>query len=891
MKILKAEITGFGKYHEQSFAFHPQNQLLFGHNEIGKSTLYQFIAAILFGFPKKTAKKKDYTPKNGAAYGGKLWLALEPFGEVIVERYRQVDRGRAKVHVDGQTVDEQWLAQHLQPLNRALFFDVFTFQQEQLTQIDKLEENELHQALISLGISGSQKMLQQVAQYETTNQQQYKPRGQKLPLNQALKQLEKLQKTIAEKESEESRIQQQYQQIAQLQEQIQDLRHQYQALNDAYQENQQQLSHWGLYEEWQQMAPADTLADPQQVQAIKQFYQQYQQLTEEIRKKEAELDQLEQGKESDKYFFYLDHEHQIHHLLQQQVTMARLADREAAANQQEAVAITELNRLIEKRQWSRESPPLVTASIHEQTTRLLQERVQLEELEKRMMRLEEKAQPLQATAARLEQQHPQLIGRKPVSRPLWPLGIVGGLLAVIGIFLPSPWRWLALGAGIAAIIGSVLPLMKAAPNKQQGIKQEWQTILMQLDLLGEELAQLENEQQQKQQQIDRAYQALTPFFGDLPVESWQAYLLAYDEDVASYQAYSQQRKQAYQERQAVAEELAPFDEQYRPYAEWLPLQNKTVLEKAAILQKFHEEMQTIKLSRLQQPSTLLAQQLNRTRNERDQLLSQASDLLQQQGLDHPAEISLWLKQWEAAQRTQQRAEELAEMLTPIYPKPVTQAELLQQKDQIKQQQTQLQAQIQQLTEQKQRLELEAAASQKNGTLNQLYQEESELKAVIEELAVAWGSRQLAASILTDVTTELSEQQLPQLLSAASTYFEQLSNGRYQKILLENGLLVAGNASETFSIIDLSTGTKDQLIMALRFGYLALQKNHPLCPIIIDDGWLHYDSVRKERFAALLKEFGQSYQVICLSSDQEMVSYYQKYQQPIQDLSKGSERFG
>ena len=127
-------------------------------------------------------------------------------------------------------------------------------------------------------------MLQQVAQYETTNQQQYKPRGQKLPLNQALKQLENC-KNDCGKESEESRIQQQYQQIAQLQEQIQDLRHQYQALNDAYQENQQQLSHWGLYKEWQQMAPADTLADPQQVQAIKQFYQQYQQLTEEIRKK------------------------------------------------------------------------------------------------------------------------------------------------------------------------------------------------------------------------------------------------------------------------------------------------------------------------------------------------------------------------------------------------------------------------------------------------------------------------------------------------------------------------------------------------------------------------------------------------------------------------------
>ena len=110
------------------------------------------------------------------------------------------------------------LAQLLQPLNQTLFFDVFTFQQEQLAQIDKLQENELHQALISLGISGSQKMLQQVARYEAINQQNYKPRGQKLPLNQALKRFgEKLQEKIAQKESEEHRLQQQYQQISQIQ--------------------------------------------------------------------------------------------------------------------------------------------------------------------------------------------------------------------------------------------------------------------------------------------------------------------------------------------------------------------------------------------------------------------------------------------------------------------------------------------------------------------------------------------------------------------------------------------------------------------------------------------------------------------------------------------------
>lgn len=47
MRILKAEITGFGRYHDQVIEFSQGNQLLFGNNEIGKSTLYQFIAAML----------------------------------------------------------------------------------------------------------------------------------------------------------------------------------------------------------------------------------------------------------------------------------------------------------------------------------------------------------------------------------------------------------------------------------------------------------------------------------------------------------------------------------------------------------------------------------------------------------------------------------------------------------------------------------------------------------------------------------------------------------------------------------------------------------------------------------------------------------------------------
>ena len=50
MKLLAVEIVGFGKWQQQKITFESGNQLLYGANEVGKSTLYQFIQAMLFSF-------------------------------------------------------------------------------------------------------------------------------------------------------------------------------------------------------------------------------------------------------------------------------------------------------------------------------------------------------------------------------------------------------------------------------------------------------------------------------------------------------------------------------------------------------------------------------------------------------------------------------------------------------------------------------------------------------------------------------------------------------------------------------------------------------------------------------------------------------------------------
>ena len=59
-----------------------------------------------------------------------------------------------------------------------------------------------------------------------------------------------------------------------------------------------------------------------------------------------------------------------------------------------------------------------------------------------------------------------------------------------------------------------------------------------------------------------------------------------------------------------------------------------------------------------------------------------------------------------------REAELAVMLDPIFPEPITQEELLEKKTQVAQKQKELHQLSRQKAEQRQRLELEVAASQK-----------------------------------------------------------------------------------------------------------------------------------------------------------------------------------
>ena len=320
MKLLKAEITEFGKYRQFSFDFTAGNQLIFGANETGKSSLYHFIKAMLFGFPKKQKRKRDYETDH-AYYGGALEIEID--GEVLrIERMKHLNKGKATVIIGDEIFPESYLQKRLAPLDSQLFEQVFTFDQEQLQQITQLDEKYLQSALLSLGITGSQQLFLQAEQEEKERNKIFTSRGRVLPLNQKLVEYQALQAniyTLAEKQKE---LAAQSQQLQSLKNAQKDLQKQWLSIQKQAQKIKQQQTHFALFEEYQSLQQKDLqLADAADVQVLQQFMQQSQQLSQDIQVLESRLSQLEQKQLSKRYLFYLDHEEQISQLLQSEGTL------------------------------------------------------------------------------------------------------------------------------------------------------------------------------------------------------------------------------------------------------------------------------------------------------------------------------------------------------------------------------------------------------------------------------------------------------------------------------------------------------------------------------------------------------------------------------------------
>ena len=876
MWIKKAEITSFGKWRQQTFLFEAKNQLVYGLNEAGKSTLYQFIQAILFGFPTKRKKGQDYTPNDGSGFGGRLLLVHPVYGTVTVERYKTKNKGKAKIWLaDGQQGEEDLLEKILYPLNRQLFRQVFTFRQEQLQQLETLNEENLHEALISLGLSGSNELFEQRLQLKNNYESLYRPRGRKQPLNLALQNYQSLQQKIKEKEAQEAGYQQLVRQADEEKLQVSRQAGKNRQLQEQQLALEQQRLNWSAYAEFLALKKMnlDLSATETEQAQLQEFYQEYQQLMKEQEKLHSALQQHSGNQESARYYFYLENETKIQQLLTEQVAINRMLDEE----QRIAVKLAQASELPAKWQQTPPRPFSDEAAIHQLFASLREVQKIFGEQQIRQHLVKEQRDQAEASLNDYEKKHPELFN--PQKDVPWLL-IAAGVAIAVAFILPLPFRYLLIVVGIVCGIAGGLKRKKPAD------KGTWQEKLGQLDIYEGQLAEITEKnalsQQKEQQLLAQIQKELQQRNFTSGVQEFS--VIQENQQAQNYLAQLQSSAELGERQSALRQKLMQQEQRFDFLAEWLPLHEKNLSEKFVTLATFVKEMEQIRFAQTYQENTVLQQRIHETQKQQQQLLEQQQGLLEKFQLAYPSEIPAFLQRETELSRKQTRLQELTKSVAPLFAEETSLAEIEQSLGSLQQELQTGEAELLKLQEQEQRSRLQIQQMQADGTLDTFYQQASQQQALVEKLTTEYAVAKLENQLLQDIATELSEQQLPELLKQATSYFQLLTNNEHSRLDFVEGLLTV----DQLSLYNLSTGTKDQVMMAFRFAYLALQQNHPLCPVMIDDGWLHYDHQRKYQFAKLLQQFSENYQIICLSSDQEMVSYYQKLHQPVWEL-KGVQR--
>lgn len=200
---------------------------------------------------------------------------------------------------------------------------------------------------------------------------------------------------------------------------------------------------------------------------------------------------------------------------------------------------------------------------------------------------------------------------------------------------------------------------------------------------------------------------------------------------------------------------------------------------------------------------------------------------------------------------------------------------------IKEKELQLEETLRQIELEQEKIHASLAAQnhaihklEEGGTFAVLMQEFYSEKSKLQQIAVEWTETKLALQILQDTMQRLQEGKLPKTLKLASEYFNHLTNGNYDKVYLQdNRLQVESKNVVPFFPEELSQATKEQLYLAIRFALIdVIHKDFPL-PIIIDDGFVHFDSARMGQMMQLLRKRKSENQVIFFTCHQETRKYF------------------
>ena len=142
---------------------------------------------------------------------------------------------------------------------------------------------------------------------------------------------------------------------------------------------------------------------------------------------------------------------------------------------------------------------------------------------------------------------------------------------------------------------------------------------------------------------------------------------------------------------------------------------------------------------------------------------------------------------------------------------------------------------------------------------------------IDALTKTYNALDTALLTLEKATAELQRRFAPRISQQAQEFFHKLTNGRYERLNLQQDLSVNAAATDEVAMRAAqwrSEGTVDQLYLALRLA--VARELTPTAPLILDDALVRFDDTRHAAAMDILRQEAESKQVIlftCQSREQ------------------------
>ena len=154
MRLRGWHVEGFGLLHD--FRVEELSDgltIIFGPNESGKTSLLAFIRGVLFGYPDRRQKERQYPPLRGGRPGGRLFIESDR-STWTVERFASpvplsITQPNGSLGSDGD------LRRLLGGVDAGLYRNVFAFSLAELQELKSLEVEGVRERIFAAGVVGA----------------------------------------------------------------------------------------------------------------------------------------------------------------------------------------------------------------------------------------------------------------------------------------------------------------------------------------------------------------------------------------------------------------------------------------------------------------------------------------------------------------------------------------------------------------------------------------------------------------------------------------------------------------------------------------------------------------------------------------------------------------